>query len=60
MRTAIYSVASFWYTAWINAGQPDLNTLTETQLTSEEQKEYEELNAQWKARKAKGRVCDDN
>ncbi len=25
MRKAILSVASFWYTAWVNAGSPDLN-----------------------------------
>jgi hypothetical protein len=25
MRRAIDAVASFWYTAWVNAGQPDLN-----------------------------------
>lgn len=24
MRQSIYSVASLWYTAWVNAGQPDL------------------------------------
>lgn len=28
MRSAILSVACFWYTAWINAGQPNLNHLT--------------------------------
>lgn len=27
MRAAIQMIADFWYTAWINAGQPDLNTL---------------------------------
>lgn len=27
MRKAILSVGSFWYTAWVNAGQPDLNKL---------------------------------
>lgn len=27
MRQAIFSVASFWYTAWVNAGQPDLDSL---------------------------------
>lgn len=27
MRQSIYSVASFWYTAWVDAGQPDLNGL---------------------------------
>jgi len=24
MRTAVRSIGSFWYTAWVNAGQPDL------------------------------------
>ena len=24
MRQSIFAVASFWYTAWVNAGQPDL------------------------------------
>lgn len=27
MRRSINAVASFWYTAWVNAGQPDLNKL---------------------------------
>lgn len=27
MRQAIFSVASFWYTAWVNAGQPNLEGL---------------------------------
>ena len=27
MRQAIFAVASFWYTAWVNAGQPDLDKL---------------------------------
>ncbi|MBK9937835.1 MAG: hypothetical protein IPP02_05495 [Chitinophagaceae bacterium] len=26
MRQSVYAVASFWYTAWVNAGQPDLKT----------------------------------
>ena len=25
MRKAVYYVASYWYTAWVNAGQPDIN-----------------------------------
>lgn len=28
MRQSILSVASFWYTAWVNAGQPDLKSIT--------------------------------
>jgi hypothetical protein len=27
MRSAITSTASFWYTAWVNAGKPDLSRL---------------------------------
>ncbi len=28
MRKAIYSVAAFWYTAWVDAGQPDMDKLS--------------------------------
>ena len=48
MRLAIYSVASFWYTAWINAGQPDLQKLSNKELSQEEQREFEVLNLAWK------------
>jgi hypothetical protein len=27
MRDAIYAVSSFWFTAWVDAGQPDLSEL---------------------------------
>lgn len=27
MQQSIYAVACFWYTAWVNAGQPDLSSL---------------------------------
>lgn len=27
MRSAIHMIGSFWYTAWVNAGQPDLGKL---------------------------------
>ena len=51
MRLAIYSVASFWYTAWVNAGQPDLSTLNNTAPTAEEIKEMEALDAEWRKEK---------
>jgi hypothetical protein len=37
MRSAILAVGSFWYSAWIDAGQPDLNKLIKTPLTAERQ-----------------------
>ena len=58
MRQSIFAVASFWFTAWVNAGQPDLKALTNTEFTEEELKEWEELNVQWKAGHVKGKACD--
>jgi hypothetical protein len=49
MRQAIYSVASFWYTAWVNAGQPDLRPLSKQHFLPEDSKEFETLNAQWQS-----------
>jgi hypothetical protein len=54
-QQSIYAVASFWYTAWVNAGQPDLTKLTNKELTEEDAKEFEELNAAWKNGKINGR-----
>lgn len=48
MRQAIYAVASFWYTAWVNAGQPDLKDLINEKFSEFEKKEFELLNHQWK------------
>ena len=48
MRQSIYAVASFWYTAWVNAGQPDLTKLSHKEFSPEELKEFEKLNTSWK------------
>jgi hypothetical protein len=55
MRQSIYAVASLWYTAWINAGQPDLSKLSHKDLNKEEERDLEELNAAWKKGKIIGR-----
>lgn len=55
MREAIYSVACFWYTAWVNAGQPDLTKLTNKEFSQEDLKEFESLNNSWKNNAIKGR-----
>ncbi len=47
MRQSIFAVASFWYTAWVNAGQPDLKELSKQQFTEADAKEFEELNIRW-------------
>jgi hypothetical protein len=59
MRMAIFSVASFWYTAWVNAGQPDLTDLAKQKFTEADIKEFEKLNEAWKTGKPKGRAHDE-
>ena len=48
MRQSVYAVASFWYTAWVNAGQPKLESLTATTFSEEDKKEFDLLNQAWK------------
>lgn len=55
MRQSIFAVASFWYTAWVNAGQPDLKKLSNREFTAQELKEFEELNTNWRKGKIVGR-----
>lgn len=58
MRQSIYAVASFWYTAWVNAGQPDLLALSNKSFTTTEQQEFDSLTVQWRQGFIKGRICD--
>jgi hypothetical protein len=47
MRQAIFAIASFWFTAWVNAGQPDLKPLVNQQFSEADAKEFEQLNSKW-------------
>jgi len=55
MRTAILNIGSFWMTAWVNAGQPNLKSLGEFELTEEQQQKQKELEKQFEEGKIKGR-----
>ncbi|MEI9945718.1 MAG: zinc dependent phospholipase C family protein [Chitinophagaceae bacterium] len=55
MRQSIFGVASFWYTAWVNAGQPDLTKLTNKEFSPDDIKEFERLTNNWKNAGVKGR-----
>ncbi len=55
MRQSIQSVASFWYTAWVNAGQPNLKMLNNSAFSETDLKEFEDLNTTWKNSQPKGR-----
>lgn len=47
MRLSVFSTASFWYTAWVNAGQPDLKGLASQKFSESDIKEFDKLNQSW-------------
>jgi hypothetical protein len=58
LRTAILAVGSIWYTAWVDAGQPDLSKLQAKQPTAELLLEFKDLDAHFHNDQHKGRICD--
>ena len=58
MRDAILAVGSIWYTAWVDAGQPDLTQLQNKPPSAELLKEFEQLDQHYHHDKNKGRICD--
>lgn len=55
MRQSVFAIASFWFTAWVNAGQPDLSGLVQQTFSENDLIEFEKLNDAWKNSKAMGR-----
>lgn len=53
MRMAIFSVASFWFTAWVDAGQPNLNSMIDSKIS---QPQIDSLQKVWKGEVGIG--CD--
>lgn len=58
LRNAIHAVACVWYTAWVDAGQPDLSTMDQPIATEEERKEEEALKKMHGEGKILGRAED--
>lgn len=56
MRESVLSIGSAWYTAWVDAGQPDLTKMDKILLTQQEQEELKQLEALIKGGASKGRV----
>jgi hypothetical protein len=59
MRASIKLTADLWYTAWVDAGQPDLGKLIDYQPTAEELNMRHEEMKKWKERNFKARVHED-
>jgi hypothetical protein len=55
MRAAIRAVGSAWYTAWVDAGSPDLSQMGQPVESEEERKEREALSKQFGDGKIIGR-----
>jgi hypothetical protein len=55
MRQSIIMVGSAWYTAWVKAGQPDLDELDQPVVSEEELQRQKELELKFRDGKIKGR-----
>jgi hypothetical protein len=51
MRSSILSVGSFWFSAWVDAGQPDLNKLIKAPMTKDENRKINREEALYHAGK---------
>ncbi|MEP6596355.1 MAG: zinc dependent phospholipase C family protein, partial [Ginsengibacter sp.] len=54
MRSAIMATANYWYTAWVNAGKPDLTSLDSEDLTNRNEKHLKEDMKAW----TKGKITN--
>jgi len=59
MRKAMYCIGSFWYTAWIEAGQPNLDDLIDENANKEYLRRIDDEYKTWKRGKWIGRPEDD-
>jgi len=58
MRASIIAVGSIWYTAWVDAGQPDLNALKNTPVSQALLDEMKKLDGTFEEQHIHGRSCD--
>lgn len=54
MKAAIMLTADLWYTAWVNAGKPDLSELDPEFITDRNKSAYKQDMKAWKSGKVKG------
>lgn len=59
MRSAIASIGSIWYTAWVNAGQPDLSKFEDKEFLKEMEEKIKREREMWKKGTVKAREYDN-
>lgn len=55
MVASIKMVGDFWYTCWIDAGQPDLNLILDFKFTKEDQDEMKRNTDEWQRKSIEAR-----
>jgi len=55
MRQSVHAVGCAWYTAWVDAGQPDLRMGQSVSISATERREQESLEQQYQHGSVKGR-----
>lgn len=55
MRSSILEIGSFWYSAWVDAGQPDMRNLIKKDISNKEKEQTEAEEKLYKQGKALGR-----
>lgn len=55
MRDAVHAIGSAWFTAWVDAGQPDLSKFGTDKLAQKEKEEKEAIEAGLQKKEKKGR-----
>lgn len=58
LRAAILAVGSIWYTAWVDAGQPDLSKLQNTPPSAALLEDMKSIDEMYHSGVHKGRICD--
>jgi len=58
MRKAIITVGSMWFTAWVNAGQPDLKIYKDRKISPSTELELADEEKKIEGKPIKGRSCD--
>lgn len=59
MRQSMLAIASLWYTAWVNAGQPVLEAHQKIIFNAADSSAFETLDRDWQKGKAVDRTCDN-
>jgi hypothetical protein len=55
MIHSVIAIGSFWYTAWIDAGKPDLKILNDKELSAQLKQQQKEEEKMWRTGKGHGR-----